>query len=473
MSASRCRICIQQNASVYLFYPDEEINYGSKVKQCTGLEISENDCLPHSICVDCLSELEITYEFIIKCRSSDKRLRADLDLDLTSTVLKTQLKTEDADNRSDNDEIDFDDGAGLPNKNIEKKTVTKVLVSKHCKNEPRKRRKKVKTGPIACTTCGLTANSHSAMKIHMRKHTGEKPFICGSCDSRYSSKGLLKRHIETSHMKRERKFICETCSSSFYSKNDLMNHLRLHLNEKPFNCKYCNRGFTQTSSLIRHSRLHTGDKPFVCVTCQKTFSDKSCLTKHLLVHSDEKKYSCHLCNKSLKSLYSLKIHISALHSNERLNVCNFCGASFNLKGNLKTHIDRVHSEKSGECKICCKTFSDLDAHMRRHTGEKPFLCEFCNKSFSVRGGLTHHILFKHKNINKFRCSVADCQQTFPMGSMLEYHILKYHTNQTPFTCQHCSRGFFRSSDLSRHLRGSHMELSTHAKLPMPLKMEVC
>ena len=57
------------------------------------------------------------------------------------------------------------------------------------------------TGLCGCPFCPKTMKDSSAMKKHIRIHTGEKPFACHYCEYRSNTKGNLKAHQINMHLK--------------------------------------------------------------------------------------------------------------------------------------------------------------------------------------------------------------------------------------------------------------------------------
>ena len=71
----------------------------------------------------------------------------------------------------------------------------------------------------------------------------------------------------------KKKHQCEYCKKVCPSPSKLLVHMRFHTGEKPFACETCSKTFSQRGDLVKHIRTHTGDqhKPFACEICNKTF----------------------------------------------------------------------------------------------------------------------------------------------------------------------------------------------------------
>jgi len=252
---------------------------------------------------------------------------------------------------------------------------------------------------------------------------------CSICNKILSSRGKLKRHINTVHYKLE-KCTCDICNKEFAHKGSLNIHIKSVHNRVGVVCQECGKTVTSNSNLKRHiDAVHNRDK-LQCPNCDLQLSTISSLREHVKrLHMPTESHKCEICpDRIFTTARGLNLHMCTMHkkntvveTEKEVNIhneeveCPDCGKVISSQGNLRKHISEMHNKVRLQCPQCDAqptNMSNLRLHiMAVHMTKQIYKCELCpDKTFTTLNGFNYHKSTRHSNFPEHTAGSYDATQ---------------------------------------------------------------
>ena len=289
------------------------------------------------------------------------------------------------------------------------------MSQEHGENSPNKKRRNILRKRFECAACGIRSTHKSDLVEHIKEKHPKAHIV--SLDNNDGSKVHLV--VTASKKPREvRKFTatCSYCSKVFNDNWKYMVHLRSHTGVKPFSCSECDFHATTKMTVRDHiHRKHPNCPHAKLILKLVNITDGS--VEEVAIDVPQKEFKCELCMTVFPGNYELKTHKFKEHPEAKPFSCTMCDQREWARANIIIHCSEKHPDfdletlilrngrptKIGpinlpKCDTCSKMFpyqSLLYLHQRTHTGERNYGCDSCDFRTDSKKALTRHILKKH------------------------------------------------------------------------------
>lgn len=306
-----CRVCAKKSSKMISLFGIRKkgLILAEILAICSQNDIRQTDFRPSNICGQCLSNLEIAFDFYSLVKSSEQRfqnmivsynsephkmqpiefcpLADDDNCSFIQKQVKVELKEENIEYRSNQQHQSeqkrkrrsspCDDANESPRMNLDS--------HHHHLHQQEMQHNRRMNRLFECFLCKAKLKSYKDTRIHLKRHNEATPFKCKICAMNFSAVQFER------HLCRGQSIQCAYCAESFQTTKSLLEHLDGHREQhKLHKCTDCSKLFPMQYLLECHQTQHkTVEKPHICHICNRGFRVNFLLSKHLATHSDERR----------------------------------------------------------------------------------------------------------------------------------------------------------------------------------------
>uniref|UniRef100_A0A3Q2FQD9 Sal-like protein 1 n=1 Tax=Cyprinodon variegatus TaxID=28743 RepID=A0A3Q2FQD9_CYPVA len=330
-----------------------------------------------------------------------------------------------------------------------------------------------------CRFCAKVFGSDSALQIHLRSHTGERPYKCNICGNRFSTKGNLKVHFQRHKEKYPHIQMNPYPVPEYLDNVPTSSGIPYGMSlppEKPVTTWLDSKpvlptvptsiglqlpptlpsmigGFSDSPSLTPLNRSPQRPSPPTseCASLSPNIASDSGMTTTSPspkpnIGSDAPpllKPEALLPSTVTSTTFSISHPVLPMISDQFKAKFPFGGLLDSMQTSetsklqqLVENIDKKMTDPN-QCVICHRVLScqsALKMHYRIHTGERPFKCKICGRAFTTKGNLkTHFGVHRSKPPLRVQHSCPICQKKFTNAVVLQQHIRMHMGGQIPNT----------------------------------------